>query len=101
MWLKMTKPERLDLKRLRNDISLYVDSLMIDDTLRKIKDHIKSACEFYIRYLDNPELFCEEQFKIKWDYFPDTGFLIEKKMAVEEYNDWLFRLAFQDVINDV
>jgi len=54
------------------------------------KQRLKSACEFYLKYKDKPELFDKEQYKnyvrqIFWS-------------SIDNYNDWLFKLAFKDVL---
>jgi len=61
---------------------------------------IKSACEFYLRYKDNPELFSKNVFKIKWEFYSDVGHLIwnTDKNRWENYNEWLFRLTFKSVL---
>ena len=68
---------------------------LIDD----IEQRLKSACEFWLRYKDNPKLFSEEQFKIRWEYYSDLGYLVwnMNRKQWENYNEWLFRLAFKDV----
>ena len=65
-------------------------------------DDIKSACKFYLRYKDNPKLFSEEQFKIRWEYYSDLGYLVwnMNRKQWENYNEWLFCLAFKDVFED-
>ena len=69
-------------------------------TTKEIKRRIKEACESYLKYKNNPELFCKENsftFKIKG--------ISEKHLANEKfhrfmlndkdkYNDWLFKLIF-------
>ncbi len=80
------------------------------------EEDIKSACEFYLRYKDNPELLikehpeysnCEVSKSIgtlkslieyqKWD----TGGEIDEILLDEkEYNEWLFKLAFKDVLGE-
>jgi len=82
----------------------YCDVLL--ENLRKkkyeIKQRLKSACEFYLRYRDKPGLFSEEQFTIYWEYDDEIGcYLIDLGNKYVEYNGWLFRLAFKNVLEEV
>lgn len=117
-----TKPKPLDLKigRIWNWISKdevvkeFQDGKGLDVVIVKrvatltteyIKQRIKSACEFYLRYKDKPEEFFED--------FDNFNFSIEKKeeladficrvrncskedleWVLNDYNEWLFKLAF-------
>ena len=63
--------------------------------------HIKSACEFYLRYKDKPALFSDEQFTIDWKYDRLTGtYIVELGNRYTEYNYWLFKLAFKSVLDE-
>ncbi|MCD6477611.1 MAG: hypothetical protein J7K87_01280 [Candidatus Aenigmarchaeota archaeon] len=59
-----------------------------------IREHIKSACEFYLRYKDKPHLLIREYPKYEKQA---RKFLDEDD--IEGYNDWLFRLAFKEVLD--
>ena len=76
---------------------------------------IRSACEFYMRYKDNPEDLFEEQRQLLQDinYLDNIKALIdelnelEKDMNndlfithLESYNEWLFKYSFKDVMED-
>jgi len=73
--------------------------------MKKIKQQIKSACEFYLRYKDNPELLIKEHPKCEdevvsmcfagWDDYYRRNLIV-----TTEYNEWLFKLAFKDVLGD-
>jgi len=67
---------------------------VVDISIKKIKQRIKSACEFYLRYKDNPELFAEEQFE-KFEFKILGNFVETKNGKKIKYNEWLFKLAFQ------
>jgi len=62
------KPEPLDLnetkitKWVKSDLVVKEGDVdrAIKMTLSRIKQRIKSACEFYLRYKDNPELLIKE-----------------------------------------
>jgi len=63
-------------------------------------ERIKSACEFYLRYKDKPELLVKECSKYKEDA---KQFIFNKKLnwyLKDQYNEWLFRLAFKGVLED-
>ena len=57
----------------------------------EIKQRLKSACEFYLRYKDNPELLINEHPK----YEKEIQKLWKNKNFTATYNDWLFKLAFK------
>ena len=78
---------------------------------------LKSACKFYLRYKDNPELLIREhpdkaKIEINYETAEDVVNEIEKiieeygqldaqatiRLKLIEYNEWLFRLAFKDVL---
>jgi len=65
---------------------------------------IKSACEFYLRYKDNPKLLISEH----KEYYDDVvgnffrsfnSKTLEEYYDIDKYNEWLFKLAFNDVLN--
>ena len=70
-----------------------------------MKQRIKSACEFYLKYKDKPALFSDEQFWISWKYDRLTGtYLIVlgngENRHTEEYNNWLFKEAFKCILEE-
>ena len=106
-----TKPKPLDLRWLK--------LLGKECIVKQIILDIKSACEFYLRYKDKPELFIEEQpekAKIEIDYETAEDIMneIERiserygklegqatiRLKIINYNDWLFKLAFKDVLEN-
>jgi len=98
----MTKPKCLDLEKLKSDLSFYVDSLMINHVISKVREHLNIAFGTYQKYKDNPD-------KFKYDFPEFLGDLAlfwndedgySGYWEIKEYNDWLFRLVFQDVINE-
>ena len=90
------KPQPLDLEEIKNGI----------------KQRIKSACEFYLRYIDNPRILeisdvlsLEEKRELR-DFISLLNELNKTKIEdveqyhfiIESYNKWLFKLAFRDVL---
>jgi len=55
---------------------------VVNLTLKFVKQRIREACEFYLRYKDNPGLLLKEHSKL------------EKISDRRAYNEWLFKLAF-------
>jgi len=107
----MTKPQPLDLNEkeimkwikqdivVKKDIELYLrgtDERIVQLTINKIKNKIKSACDFYLRYKDNPELLIKEYNEFSEIVKRNNWDFLESK--IDEYNEWLFKLAFKDVI---
>jgi len=112
----MTKPQPLDNK-------VYVtwnffredQELATEENLKRIKEmvsniqlfilfeDIKSACDFYLRYKDKPLLLWEEEgfllheLNITKELWDIMGKLDDKEWTINDYNDWLFKLAFKDV----
>jgi len=60
-----------------------------------LREPIKSACEFYLRYRNNPELFEKEMEKYK-DVI--SKLRSEWHNWEEHYDKWLFNLAFKDIL---
>ena len=78
-----------------------------DILIDEIKQRLKSACEFWLKYKDNPLLLCEEKPEYKKEFEPFTtafkssAFSSQKlKWILDKYNDWLFRLCFKSVLED-
>lgn len=124
------KPEPLDLEETRNWLlkSLIEEEreekepLSIEYILMRyeleIKQRIKSACEFYLRYKDRPDLLLSEHPEYKKEVkglneIKDATLIDLFRIAKEEdnmnlgmsilgllndYNDWLFKLAFKDIL---
>jgi len=72
-----------------------------------IVGRIKSACEFYLRYKDNPKLLIEEypEYEKEIEKFNSDKHLYQEfdkytAVSLKEYNEWLFRLAFKDVLEN-
>jgi len=77
---------------------------------------IKSACMFYLRYMDKPELLIKEHpeylEELKKKCMPQVEEILsciklqvktDKEVFVvcyEDYNKWLFKLAFKDVLKE-
>ena len=108
-WLEKQLEKRSDLiKYEKIDVSnppLLKETVFItrirDVLINEIKQRIRAACEFYLKYKDKPALFSEEQFSISWRYDRLTGtYIVDLGNRYTEYNYWLFKLAFKDVLEE-
>ena len=113
--------EELVIHKLKNLDTVFINVDEVPDirtairvTTEEIKQRINSACEFYLKYKDNPELLVDELYYIIDE---DSDTYIRLKLEVEnwidkiresyedsdvydKYNEWLFKLAFKDVFED-
>ena len=80
----------------------------IESILNLYRQRVKSACEFYLNYRDNPMLLIRD-WEDDWDTeFTDVFEFInrfsywigkdKKAWKRKRYNDWLFKFAFKDVL---
>ncbi|RLE69129.1 MAG: hypothetical protein DRJ34_01510 [Thermoprotei archaeon] len=116
---------------IRRDVKIFsrVDYAIewrdAEELLEEIKQRIKAACEFYLRYLDNPELLIREHIVFKTAI--EKLFNIEGKLRndgtitrdipeefdypkiplsksiyydYKKYNKWLFKLAFKSIFEE-
>ena len=102
-----------DIKNLEEDIDDCESSVLDYEYCVKLGMYymylkVKSACEFYLKYMDKPKLLKKENIKCEYSkkvveisqlpsgewvvFFEDGDFL--------GYNEWLFKLAFKDVFED-
>ena len=110
--MKQEKPQPLDLKEIEEEIidrfnehqphELQEELDLIKEVL---KQRLKSACEFYLRYKDNPELLIKEH----QTYEPEImakffiGYGNNDKLLVFDiikYNEWLFKLTFKPILKN-
>ena len=128
------KPEPLDLKAVLEEtfetlfgdnwrkkryhsswhtVAYYTDSdvyAFLLDFANNIMDNIKSACEFWLKYRDKPELLVKEHPEIVkkeiqkkkkvFKFYSEENFIVWGYKDDIEYNEWLFKLAFKDVLGD-
>ena len=94
-WLEKQLEKRSDLiKYEKIDASnppLLKETVFItrirDILINEIKQRVRAACEFYLKYKDKPALFSEEQFSIKWSYDRLTGtYIMDLGNRYTEYN---------------
>jgi len=78
---------------------------IIKITINEIKQRIKEACMFYLRYKDNPKLLFKEkklkQLFIKEEKLQPFMAQMIKYRYLKQYNEWLFKLAFMSVFEEV
>ena len=75
-----------------------------------IDQHIKSACEFFLRYKDNPDLleeeypeFANDPFLVKLynrEWFGEGDWIEDSVEFLKKYNEWLFKHSFSDVFTE-
>ena len=113
-----TKPQPLDLEEISKDARenlKFNEAKWVEYTLEFVKQRIKLACEFWLKYKDKPELLVKEypeyEEKIKgigFGWFPPflKRYLIpitgeEYRLETwKEYNEWLFKHSFKDVLEE-
>jgi len=117
-----TKPQPLDLEEVYEQIKKWAikegavsyegatiqifptPKELVKKTITKIKQRLKSACKFYLRYKDKPELLIKEHPEYKEElptYYSDIeNSLNWKNWKMMGYNEWLFKLAFKDVFKE-
>ena len=73
--------------------------------LKKISERVRSACEFYLKYKDDPMLLLNE-YRDKYEeikvpegveFYPPG---VVKCVDTKKYNAWLFKLAFKDIFKE-
>ena len=106
----MNNPKPLDLEEIKKwvkqDLVVKEGNIdrAIDLTVNKLKQQIKEACEFYLRYKDNPSLLWKEnpKYRKKLKKFGITEKWVSEDCDElydwEDYNEWLFKLAFKGVL---
>ena len=97
------KPQPLDLEEFRKwRAKTNPDLTFSISQIEFIKQRLKSACEFYLRYKDNPEVLGREHLEY-YDMVVSEAERIgvlefEKIENLRFYNEWLFKLAFKGVM---
>jgi len=104
-------------KMVKKDLSIKVFADVdraISLTINEIKQRIKKACEFYLKYRNNPNLLYDD-FSINMEYDEPINKLREKierefnylsdmnvfRIYIEKYNEWLLKEAFKPVFEEV
>ena len=93
----MPKPKPLKNKRIK------LLGLVNKDRFAFYEEDVKQACDFFLRYKGNPSLLIMERPELKGEV--ENMFLDRYSTAkygvnvwrLEQYNEWLFKLAFKDV----
>ncbi len=103
------KPQPLDLEVVEKEVFKWIVGEpahelgeFFDFTIQEIKQHIKSACEFYLKYKNTPYTFIKENSRYKEKVVGDFWLGINNETQepiwdLDEYNDWLFKLAFKEI----
>ena len=101
------KPKPLDLEEMKWKQPVSEKAKFQNWLIDEVKQRIKSACEFYLKYKDDPPLFWDEQKEYRKLLKKDLGHIIIRwetmkrfRDSRDKYNDWLFRLAFRSVLKE-
>jgi len=81
------------LKIVEADFGDYRKAYEIE---KYIKRCFRVACEFYLKYKDEPELLFEE----KREYRVILAHLFGDEKDTSRYNEWLFKLAFKSILDE-
>jgi len=107
-WSKeIARTENISEERCRRWKKLWIEYKFLTEKekeqdreyARKVIGYIKSACEFYLRYKDKPELLDKEQHKL-WVEISNKNRITLGELK-KQYNKWLFKLAFKDVLEEL
>jgi len=113
------KNEPLDLEEIKKEIKeevlqwlykevkqpdKYLISIALGHAIRKTVERIRKACEFYLRYKDKPRLLWKEFEFSDVDDEKKCGEFVDRQeeevFVIDEYNEWLFKLAFRGVFEN-
>lgn len=104
---KYWKEQKYDEKQQRRD---YTVEEILELFEQEAKNRIKSACEFYLKYKDNPELLVTDYPEFKRELagkgvifvFGGGEMLVvsQNEEKKDKYNEWLFKLAFKDIFKE-
>ena len=109
------KLKPLDLEDVRKEVFKWIvggpaneSEEFFDFVMCEVKQRIKQACEFYLRYKDKPELLMKEQEWVLKLEVPvnKLGDILEYSrndwrlvwQNKDEYNEWLFKITFAQVL---
>ncbi len=70
------------------------------DLLDEIRQRIKSACEFYLKFRNDPSVFFALYPQYYDDFEEKCGSLSDNLEDTECFNEWLFKLAFKEVFGE-
>lgn len=89
-----------------------------EELIKEIKQRIKQACKFYLKYMDNPVMFIEDfpEYKeeveklysfgdkiyvyrifvnnINFENVVDIEDIVKNEEEIRKYNEWLLKLVF-------
>ena len=65
----------------------------------KMKQYFKSACEFYLKYMNRPDRLAGDYPEYHDEIDHIWGKHIDDDKFLAEYNEWLFKLVFKDYLN--
>jgi len=79
---------------------LLIINYIQDFTIKELLHNIKSACEFYLKFRNDPSVFFALYPQYYDDFEEKCGSLSDNLEDTECFNEWLFKLAFKKVIEN-
>lgn len=90
----MVKRKPFDIDGVINRIDKKIKKTLKEEILKEFE----SARNFYFRYLNQPSLFCKEQFDITYTFDGGSPYVVDRSGVHIEYNAWLFDIAFASLL---
>lgn len=110
------KPEPLSLERARKKTFSFVSIAYTNELeefadlfIENVREEIKQACLFYLRYVNRPNVFVKENPSYKREIGEQKKNYIDKDGVFAgtmwlhfllSYNEWLFKIAFKEVLEE-
>ena len=106
-WRKLEREMRTHAFKLSKKTKqlICVSKIGLDNRkLNIVKQRIKSACEFFLKYWDKPAMFLKDFPEFEKEFIK-LGFMTKNEEFTanicDEYVEWLFKLAFKGVLKEV
>jgi len=88
------KRKPFDIDRVISRVDKKIKKTLKEEILKEFE----LARNFYLRYLDNPSLFCKEQFDITYTFDGNSSYVVDRFGVHIKYNEWLFDIAFASLL---
>ena len=97
------KPKPLNLEEIEKSAIKELnirESGAVLKTIDFVRQHIKSACEFFLQFKNDPSVFFALYPQYYDDFEKNYGPLSKNLEDTTLFNEWLFKLAFKDVFKE-